>query len=168
VTSVRTSEGFVRSWNPGRGTARAILGYLMVVFVDAWIASDGAPLSAGLAPLTLIAIGLVPAVALTIELIHRFEATSIVGRSAVGAASWVAWGVFVSITLAVASHLVLVPESVVRALSLLAVSGAAWAVIAADDNVRRPGRALTLSALAVTALVVLVSLGMAGHWGGPA
>lgn len=168
MTSVRTSEGFVRSWNPGRATARSVLGYLVVVFVDAWVATGGAPLRAGLGPLTLLAIGLVPAVALTIELAHRFEATSIVSRSLIAKASWVGWGVFVSITLAIASHLVLVPESVVRALPLLAVSGAAWSLIAADDNVRRPGRAITLSALAVTALVILVSLGMAGHWGGPA
>jgi hypothetical protein len=118
--------------------------------------------------LPLVSLLLMPAMVLTIELVHRFEASTIAARLVIGAASWVAWGLFGAIALVVASRVVLVPETLAGDLALLAAAGAGYSLLAFDAYETRPGRALTVLALAVTGLVVLGSIWMAGRWGGPA
>jgi hypothetical protein len=61
-----------------------------------------------------------------------------------------------------------VPESLAAALFVFAASGAGFSLLAFDGYEARPGKALTLLALAVTASVILGSTWMAGRWGGTA
>lgn len=136
--------------------------------VRAPVIATAALVGFGLAGLALITLLLIPALVLTIELVHRFEAMSRAARSVLAAATWAGWCLFVAITLAVASRVVLVPESLAAALFLFAVSGAGFSLLAFDGCEARAGKALTLLALAVTAFVILGSTWMAGRWGGPA
>ena len=132
--------------------------------------AESAAALVGLGPVFLasLTVLLVPAMVLTIELVHRFEATSRTARAVLGAASWAAWCLFGAITLAVASRLVLVPEVLAGALGVFAASGTGFSLLGFDGCQSRAGRALTLSALAVTAVVVLGSIWMAGRWSGTA
>lgn len=125
-------------------------------------------LESGPFPVALLAVLLIPGATLTLELLHRFEATSTsrAARFALGAASWAGWCLLVAITLSVASGVVLVPETVAGDLLLGAASGGTFSVLAFDGHGARPGKALTLLALAVVAFVVIGSLWMAGRWGG--
>ncbi len=165
---------------------RPILAYLVVVTLGLWVfdavqhvqqggnlvdelvAAAGALLGYGLVSLVLPALLLIPAMVLTVELVHQFKATSRTTRSVLGAVSWAAWGLFGAITLAVASGVVLVTEWLVGDLVLFAASGAGFSLLAFDGHETRAGKALTLLALAVTAFVILGSIWMAGRWGGPA
>ena len=115
----------------------------------------------------MLAILLIPAMVLTIELVHRSRAASRATRSVLGAAAWAGWCLFVATTLAVASRVVLVPETLAGDLLLFAAVGAGFSLLAFDGCGTRPGRALILLALVVTASVGLGSLWMAGRWGGP-
>ena len=170
----------------GRPKTRDVIAYLAVVLLETWafyiredigqggdlVRSPGAAIAAllafGLGPAALLAIVQVPAMVVTIELVHRFRADSLARRSIVGAASWAAWGLFVAVTLAIASQLVVVPETVVVDVALLAASGAAYGLVAFDGPELRPGKVLAASALAVTVLVIFASAWMAGRWGGTA
>jgi hypothetical protein len=160
---------------------RAILAYVVIVVLgvavfymieDVKQAGDLVP-GTGVAATALLelsalaAILLIPAMALTIELVHRVQASSRAARSVLGAASWAGWCLFVAITLVVASRVALVPETLVGDLLLFAASGAGFSLLAFDGHALRPGKALTLLALVVTAFVVLGSIAMAGRWGGP-
>ncbi|MFH1475733.1 MAG: hypothetical protein ABIG85_07720 [Chloroflexota bacterium] len=123
----------------------------------------------GLGGLAFIALFLIPALVLTIELVHRFAATSSAARSVLGAATWAGWCLFVAITqVAVDSRVILVPESLAGALFVFAASGAGFSLLAFDGHDARPGRALALLALAMTVSVILGSMWMAGRWGGAA
>ncbi len=170
----------------GRGLTRPILAYLVIVTLGVWlflavedvrtgsdlvrapVVAATALLGFGLGGLAFITLLLIPALVLAIELVHRFEATSRAARSVLGAAAWAAWCLFVAITLAVASRVVLVPESLGAALLVFAASGAGFSLLAFDGFEARPGKVLALLAPAVTAFVILGSIWMAGRWGGPA
>jgi hypothetical protein len=147
------------------GMARSTVAYLVVVGLAGW--ALGAAFGSGGSLVGALAIGLIPAMALTIELVHRVNITSRLGRSIVGAASWAAWGGFVAIVLGATSGLVLVPEVLVPDLGLLAASGAAFSLLAFGREHVRPSRAMRMMAIAVSAFVVLGSIWMAGRWGGP-
>jgi len=165
---------------------RPILAYLVIVTLGVWVfiavedvKSGGdlvrAPVVAvaalvrfGPGGLAFIALLLIPALVVTVGLVHRFAATTRAARSILGAATWAGWCLFVAITLAIASRVVLVPESLGAALLVFAASGAGFSLLAFDGHEARPGRALTLVALAVTALVILGSAWMAGRWSGAA
>ncbi len=184
VGPVATPNGSPGRWAVGSGLTRPILAYLVIVTLGVWVflaveevrtGGDpvGAPVVAasallgfGVGGLAFIALLLIPALVLTIELVHRFEATSRAAQSALGAAAWAAWGLFIAITLAVASRLVLVPESLGATLLAFAASGAGFSRLAFNGREARPGKALTLLALAVTAFVILGSTWMAGRWNG--
>jgi heme/copper-type cytochrome/quinol oxidase subunit 4 len=173
-------------WAVGRGLTRPILAYLVVVTLGVWVflavedvrtggdlvrapvVAATALLRFGLGGLAFITLLLIPAMVLTIGLVHRFEATSRAARSVLGAASWAGWCLFVAITLAVASRVVLVPETLAGNLFVFAASGAGFSLLAFDGHESRPGKALTLLALAVTACVILGSIWMAGRWSGTA
>jgi hypothetical protein len=164
---------------------RPILAYLVIVILGVWVfyavedvqqggglvratgAATTTLLGAGLALLAFATLLLMPAMVITVELVHRFEAASRAARSVLGAASWAGWCLFVAITLAVASRIVLVPETLAGDLVLFAASGAGFSLLAFDGHDVRPGKALTLVALVVTAFVVLGSIWMSGRWGGP-
>jgi hypothetical protein len=105
---------------------------------------------------------------LTIELVHRVRAGSRVGRSLIGAAAWAAWCLFIAISLAGLSRIILVPEVLAGDLALFAAAGAGFAFLAFDGHETRPGAALTVLALAVAVLAILGSVWMAGRWGGAA
>ena len=163
---------------------RPIVAYLVTVTLGVWVfyaiedVQQGGDLvrAAAVAVTALLEFGfvwlvfllLIPAMVLTIELVHRFEATSRAARSLLGAASWAGWGVFVAITLAVASRVVLLAEPLGGDLLLLAASGAGFSLLAFDGSETRPGMALILLALAVTAFVIVGSVWMAGRWGSAA
>ncbi len=132
------------------------------------LASAATLIGAGVGPPAFLLFLLEPAMVLTIELVHRFGASSRAARSLLGAASWAAWCLFVAITLAATSHVVLVPGVLADSILPLAVAGAGYALLAFDGHDVRPGRALTLLALGVTASVILGSVWIAGRWGGPA
>jgi hypothetical protein len=169
----------------GSGMTRPILAHLAVVTAGAWVfyaiedvrqGGDlvGAPVAAGVALvgfgvvfLAALSVLLVPAMVLTVALVDRLGAASRGARLLVGAASWTGWGLFVAITLAGASRLVLVPEAVAADLLLLAVAGAGFSVLAFGGSVVRTGRAFAILALAVVVFVVVGSIWMAGRWGGP-
>lgn len=179
-------RGIPARWAVGRGLTRPILAYLVIVTLGVWVfraveevrwSGDlvRAPIMAaaalvefGLSGLTLISLLLIPVLVLTIELVHRLEASSRAARSVLAAATWAGWCLFVAITLAVASRVVLVPESLAATLFLFAVSGAGFSLLAFDGYEARAGKVLTLLALAVTAFVILGSVWMAGLWGSPA
>ena len=163
---------------------RPILAYLAIVTLGLWVfiaaedvRSGGdlvrAPVSAvgtlvrfGPGGLAFVTFLLVPALVLTVELVHRFAAASRAARSVLGAASWAGWCLFVAITLAVASHAIILPETLAGDLVLFAASGAVFSLLAFDGFEARPGRALTFLALAVIASVILGSIWMAGRWAG--
>jgi len=165
--AVETRNQLSAGWTMGWGMARPIVAYLVVVGLAAWVAF-GAAVWSGVGALGVLAIGLFPAMVLTIELVHRSGTASPLARMVLGAVSWAAWGATVAILLAVASRIVVVPELVLGGLVLLAGSGAAFSVLAFDRSAVRPSRALALGAVAVAALVVLGAIWMAGRWGGPA
>lgn len=164
---------------------RPILAYLATIILGVWVfyaveglqeggglvratgAATSTLLGAGLTLLAFATLLLIPAFVLTIELVRRFTATSRAARSVLGAASWAGWCLFVAIALAVASRVVLVPETLAGDLVLFAASGAAFSLLAFEGHDVRPGKALTLLALVVTAFVVLGSIWMTGRWGGP-
>jgi hypothetical protein len=164
---------------------RPLLAYLMIVALGVWVfqlvqeAAQGRDLVGAvvaattafrnrLVALPFFSLLLLPAMVLTIELVHRLQASTIASRAAVGAASWITWGLFVAISVVVASRVVLVPETLARYLILLGASGAAYTVLAFDGYQARAGKALTLFALGTAAVVVLGSMWMAGRWGGTA
>jgi hypothetical protein len=171
-------------WAVGRRLTRPILVYLVIVTLGIWfylavedvkqggdlvrapVVAAAALLGFGLGGLAFIALLLIPAMVLTIVLVRRFEAASRAARSVLGAASWAGWCLFVAITLAVASRLVAAPETLGGDLFLFAASGAGFSLLALDGFEARPGKALTLLALAVTGSVILGSIWMAGRWGG--
>jgi hypothetical protein len=164
---------------------RPILAYLAIVFVGVWvsyalenlgqggdlghalIAAVTALLGPGLALLGLLAFLLIPAMVLTVELVHRARAASRAVRSVLGAAVWAGWCLFIAITLTVLSQVILVPEILAGDVALFAASGAGFGLLGFDGFEARPGRALIALTLAVTAFAILGSIWMAGRWGGP-
>lgn len=168
----------------GSGLTRPILAYVAVVSIGTWglyaledvrrggdplgtpVAAVFAFLGSGLLLPGLVAVLDIPAMVLTIELVHRFRPASVGARSVAGALAWTGWGLFVAITLVVASRLVLVPEVLAGDLLLVAVAGAAFSVLAFDGHDVRSGMGLTLLALVDAASVVIASAWMAGRWGG--
>lgn len=184
VGPVATQNGIPGRWVVGRGLTRPILAYLVTVTlgvgvfltvedvrtggdpVRAPVVAATALLGFGLGGLAFITLLLIPAMVVTIELVHRFEATSRAARSVIGAATWAGWCLVVAVTLAVASRVVLVPESLAGTLFVFAASGTGSSLLAFDGSEARPGKALTLLALAVTTLVILGSIWMAGRWSG--
>ncbi|MEK6721873.1 MAG: hypothetical protein AABZ33_14575 [Chloroflexota bacterium] len=151
---------------------RPILAYLVTVTVGTGIvyAVKGAKVEIlGFVPLALAAVlALIPALVLTVELVHRFEAASRGARAVVGAASWAGWGLCIAIALAVLSRVVLVAETLAGGLVVLAASGAGFSFLAFDGYETRAGRALTVSALVVAAFVIAGSIAMSGRWGAAA
>lgn len=131
----------------GAGTAQLGLGFVWLV-------------GAGLLML--------PAFVSTIELIHRFAASSKANRSVLGAASWAGWGLFGAITVSIVSGIGLVPEWLFEDLLLFGAAGAGFALLAFNDHEAQAGRVLSVLALVVTAFVVVGSLWMAGRWGAAA
>lgn len=181
-----TRDGATGRWILGSGMARPVLAYVLTVAVGAWAfravqlwQQGDAPVRAvvesvatlvGLGPIYLAAFAvlLVPALVLTIEVVHRFEVDSRAGKAVVGAFSFGGWCLFGAMTLAVFSRVVLVPEWLVGAIVVFAVAGGAFSLIAFDGPEVRPGNALTVLALVVVAFVILGSIWMAGRWGGTA
>ena len=177
-------DGIPGRWALGRGLTRPALAYLVIIAVGTWLfiavenvrtGGDpvGAPVAAaatllgfGLGGLAFIALLLLPAFVVTLELVHRLEAPSRAARSALGAAAWAGWCLFVAVTLVVASRVVLVPDSLGGALFVFGMSGAGFSLLAFDGRESRPGKSLTLLAMAVTWFVILGSIWMAGRWSG--
>lgn len=169
----------------GSGVTRPILAYVAVVSIGAWglyalegvrqggdllgtpVAAAFALLRSGLLLPGLLAVLGIPAMVVTIEVVHRFRPASVGARSVAGALAWIGWGLCVAMTLAVASRLVLVPEMLAGDLLLVAVAGAAFSILAFDEHDVRPGVGLTLLALLDAAGIVIASAWMAGRWGGP-
>ncbi|TAL11822.1 MAG: hypothetical protein EPO00_02885 [Chloroflexota bacterium] len=125
-------------------------------------------LASGLAWSVGAGLSMLPAFVSTIELVHRFAASSKATRSLLGAVSWAAWGLFGALTLAVVSGVTLVPDWLLADLILLGFAGAGFALLAFDGHEARAGRFLSTMALVVAALVVVASLWMAGRWGAAA
>jgi hypothetical protein len=139
--------------------ARPSLAYVLSVAVGAWafravqlwqqgdapvraIAESAATL-VGLGPIYLgaLAVLLVPALVVTIEVVHRFEVDSRARRAVVGAFSFGGWCLFGAIALAVFSRVVLVPEWLVGAIAVFVVAGGAFSLLAFDGlDVRRRQR----------------------------
>ncbi|MEO8469355.1 MAG: hypothetical protein ABI573_06770 [Chloroflexota bacterium] len=122
----------------------------------------------GFAWLTGAGLLMLPAFVLTIELAHRFAASSKVNRSVLGAASWAGWGLFGALTLAIVSGITLIPDWLIGDLLLFGAAGAGFAFLAFDGHEARAGRVLSLLALVVTVFAVVGSLWMAGRWGAAA
>ena len=182
---METRKSIPGRWTFDRGLTRPLLAYLVIVALGVWVFQmvqeptqgrdlAGAVLAAttafrnSLVALPFFSLLLLPAMVLTIGLVHRFRASTIAARATVGATSWAAWGLFVAISVVVASRVVLVPETLARYLIFLAAAGAAYTVVAFDGYEARAGKALMLLALATAAVVVLGSMWMAGRWGGTA
>lgn len=165
---------------------RPILAYLGVVTLGTWVlvvlenvrqggnpfgaALDGASglLGSGLLLPVLAAIVGIPAMVLSIGLLHWFRQTTARARAVAGAVAWSGWGLFVAITLANMSGLVLVPAPVAGDLVVVGISGAAFSLLAFDGHeTPRAGIGLILLALLDAACIVLASAWMAGRWGGP-
>jgi hypothetical protein len=136
--------------------------------VHAPLAAASGVLRFGLVALALVVLLLVPAMVLTVELVHRIGATSRTARSVVGASSWAGWCLFVAVALAVGSRMVVGPETLAGDLVLFAAAGAGFSLLGFTGRESRPGKAFALLALAVTAFVILGSIWMAGRWGGTA
>ena len=172
-------------WTFDRGLTRALLAYLVIVTLGVWVfyvvqdTTQGRNLVDAVAAATtflrnsvvllpFLSILLLPAMVLTLDLVHRFKADTIAARLVVGAASWAGWGLFSAIILVVASRLVVVLEVLASDLVFLAASGAVYSLLAFDGYETRPGKAMVALALAATVLVILGSMWMAGRWGGTA
>ena len=174
------------TWAAARGLTRPVLAYVVSITLGVWasygiedvkqggdllrapVVAATALLGSGPLLVALLGILMIPALTLSLEVVHRAGATetSRAGRFVVGAASWAGWCLVVAIVLSVGSGVVLVPEVLAGDLFLVAASGGVFALLAFDGYVARPGRALTLLALIVTTFVVIGSLWMAGRWGG--
>lgn len=103
-----TRAGSAGSWAVGRGMRRPILAYLAIVTLGVWtfylvedmtqggdlvravVVATGSFLGSGLVLLAFLILVLMPAMVVTIELVHRLEASSRAARSVLGAASWAA------------------------------------------------------------------------------
>jgi hypothetical protein len=162
---------------------RPILAYLVTVMLGVWVfyaaeelrrggdlvrallLADGAKLPFALANLAFASLLMLPALVLTIELVHRFEANARLVRAVIGAGSWGLWFLFIAFTLAVLSRVVLLPEPLASDLALLLVLGAGFSLVAFEGCEARAGRALAVLALGVTGFVVLGSIVMSGRWG---
>jgi hypothetical protein len=185
LRSMGTRDGLPRKWIVNGGLARPLLAYIVTVTAGAWIFPSvrdvtegrdlaGAVLAAtdafrnSLVLLAVYSLLLLPAMVLTIELVHRFEADTIAVRSLIGAASWVGWGLFGAIALVLGSRVVLMTELLVGYLSTLAVAGAVYSLLAFGGYETRPSKALIVLAVIATILAILGSIWMAGRWGGPA
>ena len=162
---------------------RRILAYLVTVMLGVWVfyaaeelgrsgdlvhallLADGAKLPFALANLAFASLLMLPALVISIELVHRFEAKSRLTRSVLGAASWGLWFLFIAFTLAFLSRVVLLPEPLASDLALLLVLGAGFSLVAFEGHELRAGRAVTVLALAVTGFVVVGSIVMSGRWG---
>jgi hypothetical protein len=182
VVAVR--DGIPGRWAVGKGLTRPSLAYLLIIAFGTWLflavedvrtggnpagapgAAASALLGFGLGGLAFITLLLLPAFVVTLELVHRFAAPSRAARSVLGATAWACWCLFIAVTLAVASRVVLVPESLSGAVFVFAASGAGFSLLAFDGRETRAGRSLTLLAMAVTWLVILGSIWMAGRWSG--
>ena len=167
----------------GTGLRRPILAYLQTVIivvasfmafqrlqqghdvVSEVVGAGTALLGLGLVWLAGAGLLMLPAFVSTIELIHRFTASSKARRSALGAASWAGWGLFGAIALAIVSGITLVPEWLIGDLLLLGAAGAGFAFLAFDGHEARAGRVLSVLALVAIVFVVIGSLWMAGRWG---
>jgi hypothetical protein len=182
---VATVDDIARRRTFGRGLTRPILAYLAILTLVVWagyavvdlqqggdlvgaaVVAAGALVGYGLLLVVFLGLLLIPALALTIALVHRFEAASRVARALIGAGSWAGWCLFVTITLAVASGIVLEPGALATDVLVFIGAGAAFSLLAFNGYERQAGRVLTLVALAVGALVIIGSVWMAGRWGGP-
>lgn len=184
--AMSASDGFPGRTSRGRGATRASVAYLLTVALGAWTSlaledarqrgdlgraareAAVAVVGSGLPFLILVTLLVFPAMVGTIELVHRLEAGSAAVRSVIGAAAWAAWCLFVAVTLALASRIVLVPETLATDLALFAASGAVFSLLAFGGHEARAGGAMILAALLVAALVIVGSFWMAGRWGSAA
>lgn len=151
--------------------ARLALAYVVAITLAAvgTAAIDGGrPGAAILVLATLHLLLLIPALVLSIALVHRLQPESRGARALLGAASWGGYGIFVAAVVSLVSQVTLRPEAATLELGLIAASGAVFALLGLDGQVGRPGRVLLLSALIVVALVVVGSITMAGRWGSAA
>ena len=156
--------------------ARPALAYVLVIAADAAVfvtrrdsGIDGrVSLESGLWVLALLAVASIPAMVVTMELAHRSGRGSRIARSILGAAAWAGWCLVVAGVVASLSSVVLLPGKLTGVLVAAGVSGAAFGLLGLGPESPSPGRFLIASALAVTALVVIGSFLMAGHWGGVA
>jgi hypothetical protein len=166
----------------GNATVGPLLIYVLLVLVVGWLGysvqalgEEGSAVSAPFAGLrvlmgfgwtsvALLAIGLLPAMALTRELVAR-QQPSRLARFALGAASWEGWGALVVATAAVARTVVLDAATVAGALVILALSGGLFAEFALRRAVPRPGPVVALVAVAIVVVVLAGEVLTAGRWG---
>jgi hypothetical protein len=118
--------------------------------------------------LALVAIGFVPALVLSMELVARRPPPSPLGRALAGAIAWGAWSAIVLLGPTSLSGLVLFEMSVFAGFALFAFSGALHALLALDSETPPPSRTLIGLALITATLVIVGSLLTRGMWGGPA
>ena len=152
----------------GGGLPRLLLAYVATITVGAEVAAVIEGRSQGTDVLALVALMvplLIPALALSIELVYHVQPDSRTARALLGVAAWGGYGGFLALVLSGISRVVLIPETVGIDLGLFAGSGAIFALLGFDGHSVRPRRALQLLALAVVVFVVLGSAWMAGRWG---
>jgi hypothetical protein len=145
------------------------MAYLAIVAIGAAVPvvleRQGRSLVVAIGWLVVLAVGLLPPMVLTTELVRRTGAASRVARTAIGAGSWAGWSMFVAFTAAELSRLVLLPGPVLRITAVVGVAGAGFALFAFDGRVARSSRIVIVLAAVVVASVILGSFFMAGHWG---
>ncbi|HEX2754346.1 MAG TPA: hypothetical protein VHM48_02725 [Candidatus Limnocylindrales bacterium] len=146
---------------------RPLLAYAAVVAIGvvAWVALGGSRADI-VASIVLLGLVTTPGFVLSVELVRRFAPTSWPSRALVGAASWAGWWLVVAVIATVLSRVVLLPGELTRVDAIAAAAGALFSVLAFDGRKRRPGMVLIGLALAVTALIVVGAVWMAGRWGG--
>jgi hypothetical protein len=173
--------------SPAIRRGRSAFTYLAIIAIDVWClfvlldiqmdrgfseafkSGTTAFLAYGLRLVPLVALGYLPTVVLSIELVARTPpGPSRSERALAGATAWGGWSAILVVCGSVLSGLVLFPSSVLIGWPVLTISGAAFATMGLADDTKRSRRLLVALALIVATLLIVGSLVAAGHWGEPA
>jgi hypothetical protein len=153
----------------GLATARPFLVYLLVVLAQVWLGyslqglSQEGNAASVVILVVLLAIGLLPAMVLSWQLVARDAPPPIV-RLMLGAGCWAGWGLVIFAAAAIGGAIVLDVAAIVVTVVIFGVAGAVFVGLGPTRGIGYPGRALRVLAI-LTAAAVLVGAVSAGAWG---
>ena len=109
---------------------------------------------------------LLPAAIVTIHIVARIGAVPTAWRALVGTVSWVGWYLVVAALVATAGTIGIWPQAFGFILVLLAFAGGVFAGLGLAPWQAPPGRAVTLLAAVIGALIIAGCFVTVGWWGG--
>ena len=154
----------------GAAMARPFLIYGLAILAQVWLGyalegvSQEGNLGSVLILAVLLAIGLLPAMALSWALVAREERTRL-ARLMLGAGCWAGWGLLIFATAAIARTVVLDVTAIAVTLLIFGVAGAVFVDLGLSERTAPPGRAMLVVAASVGAAVLIGAISTAGLWG---